>query len=156
MNPMKIHRLSIFTALIISFAGIGSAAQKDDLGLGIIVGEPTGVSIKYGNFPVIGIAWSLDSHFHLHCDYWAYEASLKGPVNWFVGVGGKIKFFSNDNNRKDEDKNSDIGLGVRIPLGLQYYIIPKFELFGEVAPGIALIPSTDFDIDLGIGLRYHF
>jgi hypothetical protein len=124
-------------------------------GIGIIIGEPTGISLKFGNFPVLGIAWSLGNVLHINCDYWLHNTSLSEPFLWYVGVGGKI-LFGEVREGKNKVEGNEFGLGARIPVGIQVYLIKnKLELFGEIVPGILLIPSTGFDIDFGIGLRYH-
>lgn len=46
-----------------------------------------------------------------------------------------------------------VAIGFRVPFGLRYFPLERLKIFGEVVPGI---PATAFDIDLGIGLRYHF
>jgi len=159
MNIKK--RTLLLTVLIIGFifSGITSiqAQGKTDFGLGVILGEPTGISLKYKNFPVVGIAWSVNNHFHLHCDYWIYNATLAQPVNWFIGAGLKLRIMdehSRDDNNHHDDTTA--GFGIRIPVGLQFFVIPRVELFAELAPGISLYPATEFDIDGGIGARYYF
>ena len=150
---MKTISLKIILFIFL-LSSITSANASDKLGAGLIIGEPTGISIKYGNFSS-GIAWSLENHFHFHIDYWLLNKTLTGPVNWFIGIGGKFQYFDNDNN-KNKDDNDRLGVGVRVPVGLQYYIISNLELFGEIVPGLALIPGTGFDLDAGIGIRYYF
>ncbi len=125
-----------------------------DVGLGIIVGEPTGISFKYDNFPVLGVAWSFENYFHVHVDFWLLNPLLSDPVTWFLGVGAKAKFYFDERRQQEED--SEFALGVRVPVGLQYIFETHYELFLEVAPGIELFPATEFDIDFGIGFRYHF
>lgn len=149
-------KILLFMIIVLSVPAMISAKSTDRLGAGIIIGEPTGISLKYSNFPVLGIAWSVENHFHVHCDYWVHEDTLKAPVNWYVGVGGKVRLFTNDSNDRKKDSDSDIGLGFRVPVGLQYYIIEELELFGEIVPGISLFPATGFDLDAGIGIRYYF
>ncbi len=138
--------------LIFLFSSVIYAKNLDGFGVGVIVGEPTGISIKYKDF-ASGIAWSIENHFHFHLDYWFYSNTLKDPVKWYIGLGGKLQYFTNN---KEKDTNGNIGIGLRVPIGLQFYIIKNLELFGEVVPGMAFIPGTDFDIDAGIGIRYYF
>jgi hypothetical protein len=124
------------------------------MALGIIVGEPTGISFKYDSFPILGVAWSFEDYFHVHVDFWFLNPVLADSVSWFLGMGGKVKLYF-DRERQQEE-HSEFGLGLRVPVGVQYIFETHFELFLEVAPGIDLFPATDFDIDFGIGFRYHF
>jgi hypothetical protein len=118
-------------------------------GIGVIIGEPTGISIRIGNFPVLGIAWSIfDNYFHLHCDYWLANKKLDRSLYGYYGLGVKLT-----GNEKGAD--DDMQLGARVPFGLRYYVAPKVELFAEVVPGMRVIPDTDFDIDGSIGVRFY-
>jgi hypothetical protein len=82
---------------------------------------------------------------------------LKKPVDWYVGAGLKLRFFDDHNRDRHDDNDGDfLGIGVRVPLGLEFFIIPEVEIFGELVPGISLFPDTDFDLDGGIGARYYF
>ncbi|MBN1798411.1 MAG: DUF3996 domain-containing protein [Spirochaetales bacterium] len=137
--------------LLCLFAGCPLYA---DMAIGIIVGEPTGISFKYDNFPVLGVAWSFENYFHVHADFWLLNPVLSDPVTWFLGVGAKAKFYFDETRQREE--NSEFALGVRVPVGVQYFFETRYELFLEVAPGIELFPATEFDIDFGIGFRYHF
>lgn len=64
--------------------------------------------------------------------------------------------FKNDSRHRGKNDDSRVGIGIRVPFGLQYFINNNIEVFGEVVPGISLIPSTEFDVDAGIGARYYF
>ena len=140
----------VFTFLLL----ISAQTVQADVALGIIVGEPTGISFKYDNFPVLGVAWSFENYFHVHIDIWLLNPVLADPVTWFLGVGAKAKFYFDETRQQEE--NSEFALGVRVPIGVQYIFEIHYELFLEVAPGIELFPTTEFDIDFGIGFRYHF
>jgi hypothetical protein len=46
-------------------------------------------------------------------------------------------------------------VGVRLGGGLEY-AISRFALFLEIYPVVNVIPSTDFDLEGGIGFRFYF
>ncbi len=152
----KLIILLIFFSISITKISFASNNSKSGIAIGIIVGEPTGITFKYNNFPILGIAWSFENHFQINCDYWLKEFQFLGPFNWFIGIGGKFLVFSETSDKKEKQNSKDYSLGFRIPIGLQHFIFGNLELFAEIVPGMLLIPSTDFDIDLGIGARYHF
>ncbi len=152
----KAASILFITAVMLYSAAEVPAQQPDGPGFGIIVGEPTGISIKYKNFPVLGFAWSVDNHFHMHCDYWIHHSAIDKSLNWYAGAGGKFRVFKNDSRHRGKNDDSRVGIGIRVPFGLQYFINNNIEVFGEVVPGISLIPSTEFDVDAGIGARYYF
>lgn len=149
-------RLLLFFLILLAFSLPLIAA---DVGAGVIIGEPTGLSLSLNNRFVLGAAWSFRNYLHIHGDYLffhsgipEFEEEFDKPFGWYLGVGGKMRVFTEDEDRKD----SDIGLGVRVPVGLTFYPLPELELFAEIVPGIALFPDTDLDLDGGIGIRYHF
>jgi hypothetical protein len=130
-------------------------AQDAGFGLGIIIGEPTGLSCKSwtGDRTAIdfAIAWSFEKEaaIHMHGDllwhnFGAVEAE-RGDINFYYGIGGRVKF---------ED---DGRAGVRVPLGLGYiFETAPLDFFLEVVPILDLIPETDFNLNAAMGMRYYF
>ena len=142
----------------ILLGGSASAAGDRDFGLGIILGEPTGISGKLwtgGRSAVDGaVAWSTDrnSALHLHVDYLLHDFALitveEGRLPFYYGIGGRIKFSEN---------NSDDFIGIRVPIGLEYiFAAARVDIFFEIVPILDLAPDTDFDFNAAIGARYFF
>lgn len=140
-------------------------AQDRGFGLGIVVGEPTGISLKswQGRTTALdaALAWSFagNDFVQLHGDYLSHNFSLlkveQGQLPFYYGIGGRIKLINIDNKRGDRDDKTRIG--VRIPLGLAYLFekVP-LDLFIEVVPILDLVPETAFDLNAAIGVRYFF
>lgn len=145
---------------------IGSKSTPTDIsedyagkfGAGIIIGEPTGVSLKYwlnDTLAVDGAAgWSFhdNSEFYLHGDLLAHNFDLipvsKGKLPVYLGGGVFARF---------RDEHHDNQIGVRVPVGISYMFADlPVDVFAEVAPGIDLAPSTRFDLMGGVGIRYWF
>jgi hypothetical protein len=151
MTLRNVLVLTIFLGFLVP-----PAIAPADTGIGLIVGDPTGISASFYDRVAVGAAWDIDDYLHVHADVWLYNATLADPVNWYIGLGGKLQLFD-VHVRGDSDNDGDaLGIGVRVPVGLQWYFLPEWELFGELVPGIGIIPDTDFDFDAGIGIRYHF
>ncbi len=132
----------ILVVLLVCFIVIPVAA---DIGAGIVLGSPSGVSVLIDNRVAFAAAWNIEkSLLHLHGDLWLLRQTLDDPLDWYVGVGGKVLVME------------DPSIGARVPVGLQWYATPVIELFAEVAPGLRIVPSTAFDIDGGLGIRFHF
>jgi hypothetical protein len=145
--------------VLISFAFIiftsSILPQDKGFGLGIIVGEPSGVTFKYwtssdGAFDG-AVAWSFidGGALHLHADYILHNFSLitvsSGKLPFYYGIGARIKLV--DNTR----------LGVRVPVGLVYLMNgTPIDFFLELVPILDLAPKTDFKINAAIGGRYYF
>ena len=141
---------------VLTFGGSWSGyAQGSGFGLGVILGEPTGVSAKYWvstrNAVDAGFAWSFrhKGFFHVHADYlWHVPLNIETPqqFTFYVGIGGRLGFSS----------GSAI-FGARIPVGIVYWPhdIP-LDIFLEVAPLLDLTPATEFTANGGIGVRFYF
>lgn len=158
----KMHtiiRISLIATIgiFLFFSSAVSQTGENNFGLGIIVGEPTGISLKHwqtnNNAIDAGIAWSIDEYdaLHLHGDYLWHNFSLfedveKGDLPFYYGVGARVIF-----------AETDAVLGARIPVGLNYlFENSSVGIFLEVVPTINLLPDTDFDLNGGVGVRYYF
>lgn len=146
--------LLLGTLLVLAAAPRARAADGST-GLGIIVGEPTGISLKQwvGSRNAFdgAAAWSFvdEEAFHLHVDYlWHYYDRIDGVeggrVPLYIGIGGRVKFTDNDAH-----------LGVRVPLGIDFELSDApFDFFLEVVPLLDLAPDTDFTLNAAIGARF--
>ncbi|MGM0547253.1 MAG: hypothetical protein ACQEST_11095 [Bacteroidota bacterium] len=126
----------------------------NNFGLGVIVGEPTGLSIKSWNGDQtafsIGAAWSLseDEALQLNADFqlhsW-FENIEVGRLAFYYGIGGRVIF------------TDDAKIGARVPLGLNYIFdeLP-FDLFVEAAPILDFTPDVELAGNGGVGIRYYF
>jgi len=150
-------RPALLSLLIVTAGAASAAAGPGTFGLGIIVGEPTGIDGKLflsGNNAFEGaIAWSLqgDNDLHLQGDYLYHRYSVfspeKGRLPFFFGFGGRIKL----------RENRDDLFGIRFPVGLAYeFADAPFDVFLELVPLLELNPETDFDLEGAIGGRFYF
>jgi hypothetical protein len=152
----KLKNLSIVIFLIVSFLiSATTLAQDKGTGLGIIVGEPTGVSFKYWTSSTTAfdaaLAWSFvdEGAFHIHGDYIFHNFNLirisGGKLPFYYGIGARIKTANKTR------------FGVRVPLGLAYiFFNAPVDIFFEVVPILDLAPKTDFKINAAIGARFFF
>jgi hypothetical protein len=124
-------------------------------GLGVMLGEPTGISAKLwlGETSAVdgGVAWSFAQNpaVSVHADYLFHffdVISVKaGRLPLYVGIGGAFS------------AGQDPDLGVRIPVGLTYLFDgPPLDLFLEVAPIVLVFPATTLDFSGGLGIRFYF
>jgi hypothetical protein len=141
----------LFSLIIISSIN----AQSNGVGVGLIVGEPTGISGKYWTGSTTAfdaaLAWSFvdENAFQIHADYLFHNIRLitvsEGKLPFYYGIGARLK------------TANDIKLGVRVPLGFAYLFqnVP-IDIFVEVVPILDVIPKTDFQINAALGARYFF
>ena len=151
---MKNNLAKIILSIII-FSSF-SIAQSNGFGLGIIVGQPTGISAKYwttGSTAFdFGLGYSLEKHsrMHFHADYLFHSKNIFNSVeniSLYYGPGARLKSVENANAR----------LGVRFDVGIVW--IPRnapIDVFVEIVPSLDIIPETFFFVNGGIGIRYYF
>ncbi len=168
-KPLPHMRTLLFTLLI----GLPPLlrAQSSGFGAGIILGEPTGISLKgwiSSDRAIDGaIAWSLheNSNFSIHADYLFHNMDLikpgKGQMALYYGPGLRLRTWSGHRYWRHghwyDDDGGRAGLGIRFPVGLAY--LPAkgpVDIFLEIVPGLDLVPSTEFDINGALGARYWF
>lgn len=140
--------------LIFLTISLSATYAQHNFGLGIILGEPTGVSAKLWtgstNAFDFAAAWSFkgDGHLLLQADYvWhsSLERTSSGNLALYYGIGGRIIF------------RDDPLIGARIPVGLDYrFTSAPIDIFAELVPILDLAPSTNFNLGGGIGVRFWF
>ncbi len=155
MNYLKRHLYLTTTLLVIfAFTAVDHSQAQNRPGnteLGIILGEPTGISFKSWQSGTsafdLAVAWSFGRNgaIYLHGNYLKHHAQSvnRGSLYLYYGLGARTIL------------QDDPRFGARIPLGLQY-IIPNSRLtfFFEVSPVLDLVPATKFGVGGGVGIRY--
>jgi hypothetical protein len=134
-----------------------TATSAFSLGLGLAFGlDPVGnlpsnvmFSAKFDQLPfLMGLAFSFQEPFRFGftADWWMVHEPLVGIVNVYVGPGlyagvtGEL-----------------IDFGLRIPIGFNLYPIDVLELFLEIAPAIAFLPTfPNVGIQAAFGFRFWF
>ncbi len=143
------------------------AAQDQGFGIGLILGEPTGVSAKLWTSKInafdfgLGVSVggdriSYEGHYdngsrvHFHMDYlWhsfnAISSTERFPL--YYGIGGRF----------NTGGGYDGSLGVRGVFGIAWF--PRatpIDIFFELVPVFQVTPLTGLGIDAGLGIRYFF
>ncbi len=148
-------------AILLAVTATNASAQ-DTFGLGVIVGEPTGLSLKYWldeDRAIDGAAaWSFSENdsFQLHGDYLIHDYELlnSDDLPFYYGLGARLKF--KDNEGRGRNSNDEI-FGIRVPLGITYlFEDAPLDLFFELVPVLDLAPDVELDINAAIGLRFYF
>ncbi len=151
---MKKHILFL-TILVISSSFV--FGQKSGLGLGLMLGEPSGLAGKYwvseNNAIDFGIGAGFlgdNSGLSFHADYLYHINDLikwKYKTTFYYGFGLRMRLPS----------GSSAAIGVRGVAGMLMLIkdLP-IDVFFEIAPSFRLLPTTGLDLDIAIGGRYYF
>jgi len=154
--------MKIIIALVLVLAAV-SSAQMSGTGIGFVLGEPTGLSVKSwlssNSAITFGAAWSFkhDGSMFLWADYTLHafnitHASDPRSLAFYYGLGGKVSFVD-----RNEPQDDDVVIGARIPLGLMLPIhTAPIDIFLEIVPTFDLTPDTEFGVNGGIGAHLFF
>ena len=148
-------RAALVLILFGCLAGLSYAQGSHNIGLGLMLGEPTGISFKMWNRQTVafdaGAAWSFvsEKHFQIHGDFLLHNFNLfrvdTGRMALFYGLGARMKFAD------------QLTVSLRIPIGISYeFERTPVELFIEVVPMIDLVPATEVGMAGALGFRYYF
>ncbi len=139
--------------------------QDHGFGVGAIIGQPTGLSLKNWLSRTTAlegaVAWSFEGNgfFYFQAAHLFHDYSLikttNGRLPIFYGIGGRVKVLSDGKGRRRNESDDDPRLGVCIPIGLDYQFGgAPLDIFLEFIPIIDIIPGTNFDLNAAIGIRY--
>ena len=154
---MVARKISLLIIVFFFLTVFKTFSQDRGFGLGVILGEPTGLSGKYwvdeDHAFDFGLAYSFahpDQTFSLHADYLFHRFDLiKTDVEFpvYYGFGGRIHLGNKDGNT----------LGARGVVGIlwMHHSLP-IDAFIELAPVFNLFPETSLHLDFAIGGRYYF
>jgi len=143
---------------------LANAEEKGIFGAGLIVGEPTGVSVKYylGDDTAIDAAVGgafLGKGVQVHADFlwhpWILETKPSFVLPVYLGLGMRV--LDRNGGGGDEDH---FRFGLRGVGGLLFdFTEAPLDVFLEVA-GVADYRTRGdafgLDINLGAGVRYYF
>ena len=129
--------------------------SAEKLGVGPMVGNPTGINGKYWQSSEraidMAIAFNLDDSagLSLHSDYllhWFDSLYFKDtyPLDLYSGLGGRMKF------------SDTIQIGARVPVGVLYRQKETTDFFIEAAPILDFIGRSGVDLHFALGARYYF
>ena len=167
--------LSLLTFLSLmplrAIASDASSLENNPTGLGVIFGEPTGFTAKFWmpEHQAIdaGLAFSLSSYVLIYSDYLFHFPGVFGnsteftrAMSPYVGVGAEIIISENSvrtNNHYFDTPGSSTGLGIRIPLGIEWALkTMPIGIFAELVPGMGITPGTYGFFQGGVGARWYF
>lgn len=154
------HVLLLAVVCVIVFSGTALAAPADhgNIGVGVILGLPTGLSGKFwfSDRSAIDAAagWNFEiQYFALQAGY-LYNYPIDVPSGFlvaYVGAGGLLELAS----PSDERVIDPLYISGRIPIGLEYIYEPA-GFFVELDPLLAFYPGIGFGFGGGIGFRFYF
>lgn len=161
----------VILVLILGFSkeSLAQGPEGKNFGFGIILGEPTGLTLKYWFNRENALTGSIGGSYfgspRINVDYlWHIDAFRSRVAILYAGLGGALGFgrggdgfwYKDDKDRFFYRPASDVGLGVRGSFGLN--VIPArvpLEIFFEMGALVGLAPSSGAAVDLALGLRFY-
>jgi len=155
-------KFKLAIAVLMLAAASANARPPEDFGIGVIVGEPTGLSLKYWLDDERAIdaaaaeSFSENDSFQLHGDYLIHDYDLFGldEMPFYYGLGARLKLKDSDGSGRN--RRHDM-FGIRVPLGITYiFEDAPVDLFFELVPVLDLSPEVELDIGAAVGFRFYF
>jgi hypothetical protein len=149
-------KILFLAAVVVLALSISSFAGVKGFGVGVELGQPTGLTLKdyisSDHAWDLGIAWAFynGSYITVHADYLLHNFGIirvkEGQCGLYFGIGAYVGI-----------GNNWVGLGARIPLGINYIFRgTPVEVFLELVPSMSLFPATGFGPSGALGIRYYF
>lgn len=158
----------VLTAVfILSCSAYSQSPEGKNFGFGLIVGDPTGLTLKFWtqrqNAIVLDVGGSYFGSPRINIDYlWHFDAFNSNLVKLYAGLGGALGFGSGKGfYYKDKGgfyyrTGNDLGLGVRGVFGVNF--IPRsapLEMFFEIGALVGLAPEFGSAADVALGIRFY-
>lgn len=155
IGVLLLTSLFVLGALNVSSAQTANQDARGVFGLGAMLGEPTGGTIKYwinpGNAFDVSGGFSLqsdDDHFSMHLGYLRHQYNdievVRGLLPYYFGLGGHARMGAHPR------------AGVRFAAGMTYlFENDPLEIYAEVTPIFELTPGTVVHMNYGVGIRYY-
>lgn len=147
----KLIKMCLVVLILVSISF--SASNRRGFGIGAVIGEPTGISMKnwISSTKAVdgGIAWFANKKLGVHVDYLMHNFNLvkvdQGLLPIYYGIGAKMVI------------DNDISVGVRLPVGMNYlFSSSQVDIFLELVPVLELVPNSAFNMMGGVGARFFF
>src|SRR5215470_290756 len=143
---MRLKLLSMVAISIFASPAFADPSAEKSVGIGLGVGIATGPNLQLATSHAtqldLGFGYELDDTLRVQADYaWRLvdlSASRGVALPLYLGVGG----FLSDRRSGDGDG------GLRMPIGLQAdFARAPIQLFGEVAPELVVVQTTNRTMD---------
>lgn len=160
-QQIRLAFAAVAVGLALSAAPAPAAAAGRTFGLGLSLGNPTGLNGKWNIAGPHALDFTLG-----WAPYWGEGAVVVNYLyslhTWRVGgpldgislyLGGGLRLGFGESRRWNE---SGVGLGVRVPVGVSFMFNVPVDVFITLSPGVRVLPPAWFDFDGMIGARWWF
>lgn len=160
-------KLSAFVLLLFTFTMFGQVSNKN-IGIGFVIGEPTGLSLKIWNSSstafVFGIGSSYFGSPRIGMDYiWHFNSFRSRVVNLYLGPGlvigvgeGRAYYYQYKDHGHFYYRDHGTGFAARGIIGIN--IMPHntpLDIFLEAGLLLGISPNQGSAFDTALGLRFY-
>jgi hypothetical protein len=148
----------VVLALAFAISPALSSSDRGKVGIGIVLGAPSGFSVKYWESQRVAYQGSIGGMFHgglmIGGDYLVHENALRyQQVPFYYGAG----IFLGDAGFGGPDySQGKLALGIRAAFGLNY--VPReypFDVAIELGPSLLLTPTVGMGVLLSVAFRFY-
>jgi hypothetical protein len=168
MNKFKYLLFVIVLVILTTPVLKAYAPMGRGFGLGVMIGEPTGLTAKIWTGGDVAWALSIGNSYlgslRIGADYlWHFNAFNSNVINMYagpgiaVGIGESSGWWYSSREKTWYKQPNDIGVGIRGLFGIN--IVPRntpIEFFGEVGLMVGVLPATHSNIEAALGVRFYF
>ncbi|MGH2567946.1 MAG: hypothetical protein ACRDGA_06365 [Bacteroidota bacterium] len=150
-------RFLVLIILALMCGVTASSSQSKKTGIGIVLGSPTGFSIKHWNSQEVAYQGAIGGGFgglRIGADYLIHSNAFNNAqLPFYYGPGA---FLGPGGFGGRKYQSGDLALGGRFMFGVNY-LFPEhpFDFAVEVGPSLLLAPFVDVYIELGIAFRFY-
>ena len=150
--------LMLVVVLASLWSCVYGSSDRGKLGIGVVLGAPTGFSVKYWQNPRVAYQGSIGGMYKgglmIGADYLVHEKALKNPdLPFYYGAG---LFIGNAGFGGPDFTQGRFALGVRGAFGVDY-LVPDhpFDISLELGPALLLTPVVGMGLELSIAVRFY-
>jgi hypothetical protein len=151
--------LTVLFFAAFAFTGTLLFAAESRLGLGVVLGDPSGITgkvfISSSDAIDAGIGASHHHGAYVYGDYLRHFSGVFPVPSLLLYLGIGPGFYDHDSEGRNHSESDENGLECRFPIGLEYrFTTIPLAAFLELVPAMEIVPDIDFHLRGGLGIRY--
>lgn len=169
MKKVLFLAVALCALVVISFSQASAQGPRGkEFGFGLVLGEPTGLTIKYWLNKENALTASLGASYfgapRIGVDYlWHFDVFKSNIVKMYAGPGlvlgigeGRGFWYKEKHGKFYFRSDGETGIAFRGVFGLN--IVPRntpLEIFLELGPLVGISPTSGSAIDAALGIRFY-
>ena len=148
----------VLAALVLTSSQAVASSDRGKVGIGVVLGAPTGFSIKYWENQRIAYQGSIGGMFNgglmIGADCLLHQNVFRNSQAPFYYGGGM--FLGDAGFGGPDYLHSRVALGIRAAFGVDYVSREyPFDVAVELGPSLLLTPSVGMGVQLSVAFRFY-